>query len=294
MTVCYKCGEAMKTGDWYGLHPTCFQEWFTLPSLNRFENIASPRISQEALQHRINSSFFHGKFRKYSATLGNEKYILKIEEKDYPELPATEYLCSQIFEALGIDVPPFYFIRFEERDCFVTKNFMSGISDASLIHIYHFFERDDAYNCENLLRIIGERTGRLSAQEDFVFLTLADSLIGNNDRHGRNLGMIQTPKGSVLSPVYDNPSYLGTEIMALLGADHQPAGAIWTQASKSPTMKDYVQEWGRLGFHAVVERFRKKVSIKTLHELVEASFLTAKRKQALIRLMSKRYQELCK
>ena len=293
---CFKCNrEIYNTKSWCGLHPICFKQWFNLPSLEKFQNILSRRQSDETFFNKaINSSFFHGKFRKYSSTLGGCKYILKVEEKDYPELPATEYLCNQIFKYLKINVAPFYMITFEEKhSCFVTKNFMENFPGSSLVHIYRFFEKTTNYDCENILKIIEEKTERLIAKEEFIYLTLADSLIGNNDRHGRNLGLIQTSKGLIISPFYDNPSYLGTEIHSLLAADHQPAGAIWTKSTSQPTMKDYIYEWERLGYGYIVERFRKVFSLKAIHSLIKKSFLSIKRQEAIFRLISKRSRELC-
>ncbi|MBI5345799.1 MAG: HipA domain-containing protein [Chlamydiae bacterium] len=291
---CFKCNIPVSDKEsWYGLHHECFKQWFGVSSLDKFQNIASERYENDSPHKAINSSFFHGKFRKYSSTLGDCKYILKVEESDYPELPITEYLCNQIFNYLHIDVPPFYLIVFEEEHlCFVTKNFMTDFLGSNLIHIYHFFDKNMLYDCESLLQIINEKTGRISAMEDFIYLTLADSLIGNNDRHGRNLGLIQTPKGFVLAPFYDNPSYLGTEIHSLLGADHQPAGAIFTKFSAAPSMKDYIQEWNSLGYGYVVDRFRKAVCLEDLHDLIKKSFLTNKRQEALFRLISKRSNDL--
>jgi hypothetical protein len=175
---------------------------------------------------------------------------------------------------------------------FATKNFMQDFPESNLVHVYHFLEAGMEHDCENLLRIVGEKTGRITAQEDFVYLTLADSLIGNNDRHGRNLGLIQTSKGLLLSPFYDNPSYLGTEIKSLLRADHQPAGAIWTKSAREPTMKDYVQEWKRLNFDYIVQRFRDAVSEKNIQILIESSHLSQVRKEAFSKLVSKRIKEL--
>jgi hypothetical protein len=293
--ICYKCGLSVSGKDaWYGLHTSCFREAFDLPSLEKFQNLIAHRQSGEEIPNRvIHSSFFHGKFRKYSSTLGESKYILKVEEPDYPELPATEYLCNQIFQSLNINVPPFYLIQLEDKHvCFATKNFMQDEPRSNLVHIYHFFEEKMDYNCEHLLRIIGEKTGRQTAQEEFVYLTLADSLIGNNDRHGRNLGIIQTPSGYEMAPFYDNPSYLGTEIKSLLRADHKPAGAIRTQNAEHPSMKDYVQEWKRLNFGHVVDRFRSNVSWNEIQALIKSSYLTPARQEAVIRLISKRISEL--
>jgi hypothetical protein len=90
MKKCYKCQKPIKNASWYGLHINCFKKWFKVNSLEKFQNIISQRQNNDKI---INLSFFHGKFRKYSATLGKNKYILKIEEKKFPELPANE-LCQ--------------------------------------------------------------------------------------------------------------------------------------------------------------------------------------------------------
>ena len=72
---------------------------------------------------------------------------------------------------------------------------MSHLPNSSLVHIYHYLKNREDHNCEKLVTIIDEKTGRRTELERFAFLTLADSLIGNHDRYGRNLGFIQSPKG---------------------------------------------------------------------------------------------------
>lgn len=296
-THCFKCQKLLTNEDiWYGLHHNCFKQWFDLDNLEEFLDVAVRSQSQAPLENRsINSSFFHGKFRKYSSRLGGVSYILKVEQNEYPELPATEFLSNQIYENLKIKVPNYYLVRFpEDQICFVTKNFMSDLMASTLDHIYHFVKPETNYDCETLVNIIGDKTGRRIEQENFVYLTLADSLIGNNDRHGRNLGFIRSAKGMHLAPFYDNPSALGVEDTSFLGADLQPRGSIFTCNSNEPTMKDYVHEWNRLGFASVVAQFRKTLSLSDIPNLVQASHLSEKRKQALLRLITKRSEELCK
>lgn len=296
MRVCCRCRKTVVDEEnWYGLHKDCFVEWFNLPEADRFSDINPRSPSLDPLgSYGKNTSFFHGAFRKYSSSLGGNNYILKVIQKDHPELPIAEFSCNQIYEKLGIEIPKYYLIRYPEQDfCFVTRNFMSDLTNATLVHIYHFFKNRDDYNCENLAAIIGEKTGRRTEQERFVFLTLADSLIGNHDRHGRNLGFIQTPKGMKLAPFYDNPSYVGLDDDSMLGADLQPRGAIFTKETDEPTMKDYVREWNRLGYENVVQRFQKKISLENLKNVIEGGFLSEKRQKALVRLISKRAEELC-
>jgi hypothetical protein len=256
--------------------------------LEVFQDVAAKRQSLESPP--IESSFFHGKYRKYSALLGGKQFILKAQEEEYPELPATEYLCNQIFQALGMRVPQFHLLLFEGLPCFVTRNFMEGDS-TNLVHLYHLFG-EAPYDCENTLRIIGDKTGRIGQQHEFAFLTLADSLIGNNDRHGRNLGLIQSSRGYELAPFYDNPSYLAIESDRYLAAQHSPYGTIHTRDSREPSMKDYVREWRRLGLDQVVEQFRNAVDLEGIRRLIVESPLSHKRQRALMTLIEKRHEEL--
>ncbi len=292
---CYCCAPISVTSSLHGLHQICFQECFG--SCDSFVDLvarsqSSPHIPTS--QEPKNISFFHGAYRKYSARLGNKTYILKVQQPEYPELPATEYLSNQIFRSLSIPVPDHYLIRYpEDKLCFVTKNFMSDLTASTLDHIYHFVTNGKKHDCESLVTIIGEKTERKREQEKFVLLTLADSLIGNHDRHGRNLAFIRSAKGMWLSPFYDNPSAIALDDHSMLGADLQPKGSIYTKDTDQPTMKDYVLEWDRLGYGHIIRRFKKNLSLGMIKDLVEKSHISEKRKKALLALILKRSEELC-
>ncbi len=295
---CLICSQLINTEDLhYGMHKKCFTTAFSLEKLENFLDIAPRSQSNEVTpweDRAINSSFFHGKFRKYSSRLGKQSFILKVQQEGYPELPVTEYVCNQIFKELKIEIPPFHLIRFPESElCFATKNFMPTMPPSTLIHIYHYIKPDMNFDCETLVKIIGEQTGRRPAQERFAYLTLADSLIGNNDRHGRNLGFIQSTKETTLAPFYDNPSALGIEEKSMLGADLQPRGCIFTKSSNEPLLKDYILEWERLGYQNVIDLFRKNLSLSNLKQIIESSLLSEKRKKALSKLVEKRSLDLC-
>ena len=296
-TICCHCCKplAVEEISLYGLHENCFRECFGssedfVDLVARSQSAPPMPISQEPK----NISFFHGAYRKYSARLGKRIYILKVQQQEYPELPATEFLSNQIFRSLKIPVPDHYLIKYPKEElCFVTKNFMSDLTASTLDHIYHFVTDEKKHDCESLVKIIGEKTQRKREQEKFILLTLADSLIGNHDRHGRNLAFIRSAKGMQLSPFYDNPSALALEDSSMLGADLQPRGSIYTKATDMPTMKDYVIEWNRLGFGHVIRRFKKNLSLGTIKDLIEKSHLSEKRKKALLDLILQRNEELC-
>jgi hypothetical protein len=293
--LCYKCKKPVDlTESHEGLHRECFCEWFGVELPEPFEDLVARNEVRTGEWTEKNSSFFHGKFRKYSARLGSRSYILKVQQPEVPELPATEFLCNQIAASLGIDVPEHYFIRFQNTlDTFVSTNLMQKFPDSDLVHIYRFLQHPGQYNCEELLKVIETETKQIDEIYRFIQLCLFDALIGNHDRHGRNLGLIPSKSRTYLAPFYDNPSYLALEIPILLDAQHEPRGAIGTKKSQEPTMRDYVDEWVRLGFSEPILDFKRTIHIANIETLIAGSFISPKRQSALKRLIQRRYQELC-
>jgi soluble cytochrome b562 len=231
-------------------------------------------------------------FRKYSAYLAGVEYILKLGEEDYPELPGTEFLCNQIAEELGINVPSYFLIDFFDQKTFASRVFINKHKKMILHHIYHYLREEDDFSVQSLIRIIEEHTGRLSEVEKFIDITLFDALIGNHDRHGRNLAFLEEKGKLILSPCYDNPSYIGIESDFLLGAHHSPRGKIATTTTDEPTMKDYAQEFLDMGFEEAVHDFFKRVNIDNIKQLVAKGLVSEARKAALMRIILARLEEL--
>ncbi len=247
--------------------------------------------SDNADEEQITSSFFQGKFRKYAARLGNDSYILKVREDDYPELPAVEYLCNQIASLIGVSVPEYHLISFHGAVTFAVKNFIRNGRLETLHHIYHYLN-GDPFNCRTLLSIIETRTGRLFEMERFVYLCLYDSLVGNHDRHGRNLALVEEAGQYRLAPFYDNPSYIGIEESGFLRADHSPRGKIATVETTEPVMTDYMKEFKSLGYENVVEKFRSSVKFERIMGLTGWRFLSKERSRSLQKLIKKRIGQM--
>ncbi len=153
----------------------------------------------------------------------------------------------------------------------------------------------EPFSVEVLVNVIKRETSRLKDVYRFVEICLFDALIGNHDRHGRNFAIIVSRRKKILSPFYDNPSYLGIESEALLLADHNPSGKIETKKSKEPTMSDYIKEFNRLGFDNVIKKFHQK--LVNAHEkntalISDFPFLSSNRKKALFSILEKREREL--
>jgi len=101
---------------------------------------------------------------------------------------------------------------------------------------------------------------------NFIKICIFDALIGNHDRHGRNLAFIETAHKVSLSPMYDNPSYLGIEESSLLGEMHEPYGKIIAN-NNTPTMRDYILEFKKLGFTEELEALKKLINRRYQEEL---------------------------
>lgn len=288
---CLKCCLLIKSGvTHYGLHPECFSRWFNARSDASFLSLARKANHSSDLSTQ-NTSFFHGKFKKYSAELEDCSYILKMREPEAPELPEVEYLCNQIGRMLEIPVADFYLIHFNEENVFVTKNFIKPTMPTDLQHIYHF-RAGDQHSCEGLIQVVIKNTKRPYDIKILIHTILFDALIGNHDRHGRNLGFIVTSKETSLSPIYDNVSYLSLEKGSMLKADFNPTGKISTKKTHEPTMRDYAEELKRLGYHQELHAFYLKIKLPALLQLIHDSFCSPLMKTALENLVTKRFEEL--
>ena len=297
--VCLRCKQEIVGVPKYGLHPECFTLWFKVdPSENFVSLIQRSAESNDPEKNKNNqslenTSFFHGKFKKYSADLATDSYIIKMrEEKEAPELPEVEYVCNQIAHYVGLPVPDFYYIDFYSQKVFVTKVFIKKNSGSiNLEHIYKF-RPDDQHNCEYLSDVIKKTTQRPYDVEVFFNTVLFDALIGNHDRHGRNLAFVVTPSKTILSPIYDNVSYMSLVSGDFLKADFKPTGRIATSETKEPTMIDYVRELKKLEQTELIQSFFNKIKMSKIEDLINESYCSDLMKEALKNLINKRYQEL--
>ena len=100
---CLRCHRKITGAAKYGLHEKCFADWFKIDAKNEFVSLKQRSALDRDPETRApanNTSFYHGKFKKYSANLKSDNYILKMREnKAAPELPEVEYLCNPAMEA---------------------------------------------------------------------------------------------------------------------------------------------------------------------------------------------------
>lgn len=291
--ICYKCLKELTGNNRYGLHPECFAQWFNLSDGEmEFSELIRKTSDRDSLRPELGSSLFQGKFKKYTARLSGDEYILKVCEKEYPELPQVEYLCNLAADRMGLSVADYFLINFYSSPAFVSKIFLPDYGVSNLIHMYHFLSAREEFSVENIVKIIEKETGKLHDVERFLELCLFDSLIGNHDRHGRNLALIEDRHGRTLAPFYDNPGYLGIEDASFLKAHHSPRGKIYTAESHEPTLADYKREIIGLGHDDVVERFIKRCHLPKILDIFSSPIISDLRRLAFKRLITERYEEL--
>jgi len=295
--ICLKCLLKFEKKDQihYGLHLSCFMKWFDVPhavdfiSVQRKSNSSSGSKSGHEPQ---NISFFHGKFKKYSAELNNHSFIIKMRQVEAKELPEVEYLSNQIAVLVGIPVAEFFFIDFYGDKTFVTKNFiMPAFAPKDLQHIYHF-RPDDQHSCAGIINAVAKKTKRPHDIRVIIKTILFDALIGNHDRHGRNLAFIVKAKEMILSPIYDNVSYLALEEGEMLKAHHNPTGRISTNHTYEPSMHDYVKELKRLGYEENIKEFYQGIKLDQMIKLIDQSFCSELMKEAIKTLVKRRFKEI--
>jgi len=99
MCLCLRCMKEMTREElmtFHGFHEKCFCEEFEFSYFEDFKNLTpresnslDPLLLKDEFEMMC-SSFFHGKFKKFSAKMLQRSYILKSHEDEAPELPAVE------------------------------------------------------------------------------------------------------------------------------------------------------------------------------------------------------------
>lgn len=170
---------------------------------------------------------FSGSELKKTIIYNNEVYMLKfpdpIREKrnslSYKNNQFSEYIGCKIFESCGIAVQETllgkYTINDKEKIVIACKDFtqdgknlieFSKIANADVIS-----EKKSDLAIENVYELINNSTF-ITNKEDIISsfwdMFVVDALIGNNDRHFNNWGLIENKGGVSFAPVYDCGSSL--------------------------------------------------------------------------------------
>lgn len=153
----------------------------------------------------------------------NGTYILKPSPEEYPHLAENEHATMCVMQRLKFDVPPFGLMPFKHDDnrpdelAFVIKRYDRMGADRARLHQEQLdgaMGLSDKYgNINNKKNVSYERAAKflnssvsssLKSKRDLFLRIVYAYVLGNNDFHLRNIGIMLPEKGApYLAPVYD-------------------------------------------------------------------------------------------
>ena len=221
---CLYCYKDLNTeGDF---HTSCSLSFFGSPkppALNYTidemaelaRQVVENSITVPGVQPKLSLSFIkdvlkdetNGRLTVLGAMGGN--YILKPQNKVYPQMPENEHLSMRMAELCGISVVPSSLIRLKSGELsYITKR-IDRTQAGQKIHMLDMFQILEAFDkYKSSVEKIGRALAKHSANTVLDLLRLFEIvvfsyLIGNNDMHLKNFSMILKNEEWNLSPAYD-------------------------------------------------------------------------------------------
>jgi len=229
-----------------------------------------------------------------SASAG--QYLFKSQNSHIQELPENEHVSMRIAEAFGITVVPSSLIRLASGKLgFISKRIDRSESGEKthmidMLQITGVFEKYTS-SMESVGKVINSHSSNTFLDKIFFLeLALFSFIIGNNDMHLKNLSMIQSSSGWVLSPAYD---LMNTTI---LKPQDDKEFALSLQGKRRKLKRSHFEHLGKvLGLNELqIQRVFKRLAKnrpKALHWLGQ-SFLSHKMQSAYKEVLEKRFQQL--
>lgn len=221
---CLYCYKDLNTeGDF---HTSCSLSFFGSPkppALNYTidemaelaRQIVENSITVPGVQPKLSLSFIkdvlkdetNGRLTVLGAMGGN--YILKPQNKVYPQMPENEHLSMRMAELCGISVVPSSLIRLKSGELsYITKR-IDRTQTGQKIHMLDMFQILEAFDkYKSSVEKIGRALAKHSANTVLDLLKLFEIVVfsylaGNNDMHLKNFSMILKNEEWNLSPAYD-------------------------------------------------------------------------------------------
>ena len=151
-------------------------------------------------------------------------YILKPSPEEYPNLAENEHAIMSVMKKLGFDVPPFGLIPFQQASdsdkveyAFLIKRFDRNEEEQSKIHQEQLdgaMGIEEKYGKVNGIQTISYEQvcqflienidSNLQFKRELFKRIMYSYLLGNNDLHLRNFGIIMpSEEKNTLAPIYD-------------------------------------------------------------------------------------------
>ncbi len=224
------------------------------------------------------------------------QYIFKPPSDRFPEMPENEHLTMRIAEAFGILVVPSSLIRLASGELsYITKR-IDRTEDGKKIHMIDMFQITEAFDkykssMEKVGKAIDSNSDNTFLDKILYFeLALFSFLTGNNDMHLKNLSMINSTPGWVLSPAYDLLNVL------ILNPDDEEELALTLVGKKKKLKREHFEQLGKsleLTDKQIDGAFKRMLKNKTKAlDWIDQSFLSEEMKIAYKEVAEIKYNQL--
>ena len=291
------CNELNSEEDF---HSACSLKFFgtnVAPKLNYTidemeelaQNIVENSITVPGVQPKLSLGFIKdvlqnenkGRLTVVGALGGN--YILKPQNKTFPEMPENEHLTMKMAEIFGISIVPSSLIRLKSGELsYITKR-IDRKENGEKIHMQDMFQITEAFDkyrssLEKIAKAISEYSSNtLLDILRFYEVILFSYITGNNDMHLKNFSLIRNNEDWEFSPAYDL-----LNVHLHLPEDKEETALTLVGKKSRLTKKDFIQLGLKfnLSEKQISNSFKRlKKGEKKMLALIEKSFLTPKNQE---------------
>lgn len=298
MSKCLYCYEEMIDGKDY--HQRCSLDFFgtkeppildyTMDEMQELaKNVVESSVAVPGVQPKLSLGFIKdvlndknfGRLTVLGALGGN--YILKPQNKIFPEMPENEHLTMKMAEVCGISTVPSSLIRLKSGELsYITKR-VDRTETGYKIHMLDMFQILEAFDkYKSSMEKVGKAVSQHSSNTLLDMVRLFEIVVfsfitGNNDMHLKNFSLLKIDENWILAPAYDL-----LNVNLHLPEDKEES-ALTIIGKKSRLMKkDFIQLGEKFGLNNkqienTFKRFLK--SEKAMRALLQKSFLSAEKQQ---------------
>lgn len=304
---CLFCYKELYSED--DFHSACSLKFFgtnVAPKLNYTidemeelaQNIVESSIAVPGVQPKLSLGFINdvlqngnkGRLTVVGALGGN--YILKPQNKTFPEMPENEHLTMKMAEIFGISTVPSSLIRLKSGELsYITKR-IDRKENGEKIHMQDMFQITEAFDkYRSSLEKIGKAITEYSSNTlldilRFYEVILFSYITGNNDMHLKNFSLIRNNENWEFSPAYDL-----LNVHLHLPEDKEETALTLAGKKSRLNKKDFIQVG--LKFNLTEKQIsnsfkRLKKGEKKMLTLIEKSFLTPENQEKYKVMISSR------
>lgn len=262
------------------------------------QNIVENSITVPGVQPKLSLGFMKdvlqnenkGRLTVVGALGGN--YILKPQNKTFPEMPENEHLTMKMAEIFGISIVPSSLIRLKSGELsYITKR-IDRKENGEKIHMQDMFQITEAFDkyrssLEKIAKAISEYSSNtLLDILRFYEVILFSYITGNNDMHLKNFSLIRNNEDWEFSPAYDL-----LNVHLHLPEDKEETALTLAGKKSRLTKKDFIQLGLKfnLSEKQISNSFKRlKKGEKKMLALIEKSFLTPKNQEEYKVMISSR------